>query len=202
MSDNSIPLADGAASADGSDPGPAPVQFRLKTLLSLTAAVSVAFAAMGRLSVVWAVALAWFLLLVAGHVAANAMQTRAVDHATPRRRRDATTPRCERSRDANEAGSATIDMQQACAPTTRLGSQARLGTGLTLIVGLGAIVGCVLGTALIFVHTRGELGRSAFFLAAISSAGIGAFLSFLAGSCAKVTSKAFREATTTADPQR
>ncbi len=191
MSDDFVPLAHDAVSADGSDPGPAPVQFSLKTLLSLTAAVSVAFAAMGRLSVVWAVALAWFLLLVAGHVAANAMQTRAVDHATPRRRRDAT-----------DAGSATIDMQQACAPTTRLGSQARLGTGLTLVVGLGAIVGCVLGTSLIFVHTRGELGLSAFVLAAISSAGIGAFLSFLAGSCAKVTSKAFREATTSADPQR
>lgn len=196
MSDDSIPLAHDAATADAAswdtgDPGPAPVQFRLKTLLSLTAAVSVAFAAMGRLSVVWAVALAWFLMLVAGHVAANAMQTRAVNHATQRRRRD-----------ANDASPATIDMQQACAPTTRLGSQARLGTGLTLIVGLGAMVGCVLGTALIFVHTRGELGLSAFFLAAISSAGIGAFLSFLAGSCAKVTSKAFREATKTADPQR
>ena len=196
MSDDSIPLAHDAAPADAAswdtgDPGPAPVQFRLKTLLSLTAAVSVAFAAMGRLSVVWAVALAWFLLLVAGHVAANAMQTRAVDHATPRRRRD-----------ANDADSATIDMQQVFAPTTRLGSRARLGTGTALVVVIGTIAGCCVGTTLVVLHTGGELGPAAFFLAAISSAGIGAFLSFLAGSCAKVTSKAFREATTTADPQR
>src|SRR5262245_56956956 len=66
------------------DAGPPPVQFGLKTMLAVTAAVSLACAAMGRLSAVWAVAVAWFLLLIATHVAANAMQTRAVDHASSR----------------------------------------------------------------------------------------------------------------------
>lgn len=174
------------------DVGPPPIQFRLKTMLAVTAAVSLAFAAMGRLSAVWAAAIAWFLLLIAAHMAASAMQTRATDHASSRLRR--------KPGPAREAE--RFDLQQACAPTTRLGSQARLGLGMAVTVGIGAAIGCVVGTTLIFFHNHGELGLPAFLLAAVSSTGIGAFLSFLAGTCANVISKAFREATTSADPRR
>jgi hypothetical protein len=174
------------------DAGPPPVQYRLKTLLALTAVMSLTFATMGRLSVVWAVALAWFLLLFAAHVAASAVQTRATEHTSSRLRRQA----------IGAPAAPPLDMRTACAPTTRLGSQTRLGLGMAMIVGVGAMIGCGVGTSLIFFHNRGELGPPAFLLAAISSTGIGAFLSFLAGTCAKATSKAFREATTSADPRR
>lgn len=174
------------------DAGPPPVQFRLKTLLAVTAALSLVFAAMGRLSAVWAASLAWFLLLVAGHMAAGAMQTHATMHTSSRLRRKA----------VGAPPVPKLDMRQACAPTTQLGSQTRLGWGMAITVGVGALLGCIVGTTLIFSHNRGELGVPAFGLAAISSTGIGAFLSFLAGTCAKSASKAFREATKTADPRR
>lgn len=174
------------------DAGPPPVQFRLKTLLALTAALSLVFAAMGRLSAVWAASLAWFLLLVAGHMAAGAMQTRATNHTSSRLRRKA----------LGALPAAELNVRQACAPTTQLGSQTRLGWGMAIIVGVGATFACVIGTALIFAHNRGELGVPAFLLAAVSSTGIGAFLSFLAATCLNAVSKSFREASKTADPWR
>lgn len=174
------------------DAGPPPIQFSLKALLAVTAAMSLAFAAIGRVSAVWAAAIIWFLLLVTAHVAASAMQTRATHHASSRLHRKSGAPHVAEP----------FDLRRASAPTTRLGSQTRLGLGMAVTIGVGAAIGCVVGTTLIYIHNHGELGPSAFLLAAVSSTGIGAFLSFLAGTCANVVSKAFREATTSADPRR
>src|SRR5688572_25880152 len=104
--------------AERRDPGPPPIQFRLKTLLAATAALSVVFAIAGRISSVWLAALVWFLLLAAAHVAASAMGTRASAHAPSRYRIGADRP----------TNIASGDPRDACAPTTRLGGSGSLGS--------------------------------------------------------------------------
>src|SRR5262245_33408178 len=88
------------------DPGPPPVQFRLKTLLIATSLVSVVFALAGRINVVCLAALIWFLLLAAAHVIATFMGTRASAHAPSRYRVGSDRP----------TTSTTHDPRQECAP--------------------------------------------------------------------------------------
>lgn len=197
MPDVSSPAAGGEvtppdATTERPDPGPPPVQFRLKTLLAATAVSCVVFALAGRLSGVGLAALIWFLALAAAHMAATVVGTRMSAHAPTRGVIGTDRP----------APIEPYDPRRDCAPTTRLGGNARLG--LTPWIGtlVGAVVGCGLGTTLVYLHTGGRLGWPGLALAAGSSAGIGAFLSFLAGSCAKVASRAWREATHTAEPRR
>lgn len=196
MLEVSSPAAAGVASSDApptrSDPGPPPLQFRLKSLLAATVVLSVVFALAGRLSVIGLTALVWFLTLVVAHMAATVVGTRVSAQAPTRSRFGTDRP----------ASIEPFDPLRDCAPTTRLGGHARLG--LTPWIGtlVGSVVGCGVGTTLVYWHTGGRLGWSGLLLAAGSSAGIGAFLSFLTGSCAKVTGRAWREAARTADPQR
>lgn len=177
--------------SDGGDPGPQPLQFRLRTLLATMAAVSVVLALAVRLDFVWATALVWFAVLVAAHVAANAMGTHSAAHA-PSRLRD-------EGRHASTRN--FVDPKAACAPTTQLGANRNLGWAPAVIVVVGAVVAGAVGTALVVMHNDGRLGWPAIVLAAISSMGIGAFLSFLTASCAKVTASAWREARRNGEPR-
>jgi len=185
-------IAGDGAAPERHDPGPPPVQFRLKTLLAAMVAFCVVFALAGRLSGVGAAALIWFLTLVAAHMAATAVGTRISSHAPTRLRGETSGP----------LPMEPFDPQRDCAPTTRLGGNARLG--LTPWIGtlVGAVVGCGVGTTLVSLHTGGRLSWPGLVLAAGSSLGIGAFLSFLAGSCAKVSSRAWREAARIGEPRR
>lgn len=180
--DDVAPLPEAEKTADI---GPPPLQFKLKSLLVVLSLTAVVFALVGRLSFVWGAALVWLLLLIAAHMAANAMGTHATAMAPSRSRRAADQP----------AGTDDVDIRNVVAPTTQLGHRARLGVPLFVVIGCGSLVGSIVGTTLIVLHNDGRVGWSGIVLAAISSAGIGAFLTFLAGSCAKVTTRALREAT-------
>jgi hypothetical protein len=168
------------------------MQFRLKTLLVATAVLCVVFALAGRLSGVGLAAMIWLLSLVAAHMAATVVGTRGSAHAPTRSNVGTDRP----------APIEPFDRLRDCAPTTRLGGNARLGATPWIGTVVGAVIGCGVGTTLVYLHTGGRLGWSGLMLAAGSSSGIGAFLSFLAGSCAKVWSRAIREASRTAEPRR
>jgi hypothetical protein len=172
--------------------GPPPLQFRLKTLFVVLSLLSVLFAVLTRVSLVWRVAVVWFALLVAAHVVANAMGTHAAASAPMR---------LPRTRD-DEMPGADGDLRAAFAPTTQLGSRAQFGIRFGAIVLIGAAIGCAVGTALVTLHNAGRLGWPALALAACSSAGIGAFLTFLAAGCAKVAARAMRQAASHADFER
>lgn len=171
--------------ADDHEPGPPPIQFRLKTLLAFTAIAAALFALLSRVSHVWAAVLIWVSILVAGHVVGNAVGTHGRERARTRRRSDD---------DRNLHAAAPIDPRAAAAPTTTLGRNEGLGLRLFILVGCGAVVGSLLGTTLVWFHTGGELSGSALLLAACSSAVVGAFLTFLALSFLQVWTKAWRAA--------
>jgi hypothetical protein len=166
------------------DPGPPPIQFRLKSLLLATAAMSVVFAAAGRLTGVWVVVLAWSLLLVAAHVVATVLGTQNAARAPSRRGGEP---------NRTESG-APVDTRSACAPTTRLSDNERLGWRLWCVTAGGAVVGCGVGTMLVALRDGDRLDWPALLLAAASSSGVGAFLTFLAAGCAKVAGRAWRQA--------
>jgi hypothetical protein len=162
------------------DDGPPPLQFSLKTLFVLTTLACAAFAVVSRLSMLGAVALVWLLLLMGAHVSGNAWGSRATARSTRRHK-----PGAE---GAGNPG------PLACAPQTHLGRQATLGLSMAVMVGVGAVIGSVVGLALIWRHNHGGLEPTGILLGAFSSAVIGAFLSFLACSCLKVSAKAIRQA--------
>lgn len=176
---------DPRAMPDDHDPGPPPIQFRLKTLLALTMIAAVLFALLSRVNSVWAAVLIWVSLLVAGHVVGNAVGTHGRERARTRRRSDD---------GLNLHSAAPADPRAAAAPTTTLGGNAGLGLRLFLLVGGGGIVGSLVGTTLVWLHNDRQLNGAALLLAACSSAVVGAFLTFLAASCLQVWSKAWRAA--------
>jgi len=167
------------------DPGPPPIQFGLKALLTATTIAALLFAVLSRVSGVWAAVVVWLSLLVAGHVLGNVMGTRAAAHVSGRRR------------DESELSTHTaepIDPHRAAAPTTPLGANAGLGLRVFILVGAGAVVGSLAGTAVLWIHNDRRLDLPALALAAFSSAVVGAFFTFLGTTCAQVISRAFRHA--------
>ncbi|MGC3968527.1 MAG: hypothetical protein QM775_14450 [Pirellulales bacterium] len=182
------------------DVGPAPLQFRLKTLLFVTAVAALLFAAMLRLSALWSAALLWTVLLVAGHVVANALGTRATARSPTLARRRAVLDFDVDAGEQHVLRSMEHDPRSAVVPTTRLGGNAGHGLVLATVVLLGATIGSVVGTILIWRHNDGRLDWSSFLLAALSSAVIGAFLTFLSATCFHVATRAWREASHTARP--
>lgn len=187
------------------DAGPAPLQFRLKTLLILTALAAGLFAALQRVSAPLGAVLIWSVLLVAVHVAANALGTHSAAQApTFARRRVANTGLEADDADGEsrfEQQSLESDPQAAIVPTTRLGGNAAHGTAIQHVIVFGAAVGSIVGTTLIWRHNRDGLDWSSFLLAACSSAVIGAFLTFLSATCFHVASRAWQEAARHASSQ-
>lgn len=184
------------------DDGPAPLQFRLKTLLVVTAVAAAIFAAMQRLSAVWSAALLWAALLVAAHVVANALGTHAAARSPTLARRRAMLADDPDAGEEHVLRSMEQDPRSALVPTTRLGGSAGHGMVLATIVVLGATIGSIVGTILIWHHNDGRLDGPRFMLAAFSSAVIGAFLTFLSATCFHVATRAWREASRTARPTR
>src|SRR5690349_7963308 len=78
------PLPEPKEQDGDADLGPPPVQFKLKSLLVALTLIALVFAVVGRVSFVWGAALVWMALLIAAHVAANAMGTRATAMAPTR----------------------------------------------------------------------------------------------------------------------
>jgi len=165
--------------------GPPPIQFSLKSLLVLTTLACAAFAVVSRLSLLGAVALVWLMLLMAAHVSGNAWGSRATARSTRRHLPHA----------GGTAAAGTGDVvPPPCAPQTHLGMQATLGHGMAVMVGVGAVIAAGVGLLLIWRHNQGGLGPTGVLMGALSSAGIGAFLSFLGCSCLKISVKALRQA--------
>ncbi|MBA4017938.1 MAG: hypothetical protein C0483_12240 [Pirellula sp.] len=177
---------------------PAPLQFRLKTLLILMGLAAGLFAALQRVSAPLGAVLIWSVLLVAAHVTASALGTHSTARApTFARRRAANAERGLDAADGEtrfERQALESDPQAAIVPTTRLGGSAANRSAVQNVIVFGAGVGSVVGTTLIWRHNHGGLDWSSFLLAACSSAVIGAFLTFLSATCFHVTSRAWREA--------
>lgn len=186
------------------DAGPAPLQFRLKTLLILMALAAGLFAALQRVSAPLGAVLIWSVLLIAAHVAANALGTHSAARApTFARRRVANTAIETDDADGEsrlEQQVLELDPQTAIVPTTRLGGNAAHGSAIQHVIACGAAAGSIVGTTLIWRHNRDGLDWSSFVLAACSSAVIGAFLTFLSATCFHVASRAWREAARHASP--
>jgi hypothetical protein len=183
-----IPPADEHASRKHSDEhetGPPPIQFGLKALLIATTLVALLLAVLTRVGGVWAAALIWVSLLVAGHVLGNVMGTRA------------TARMPSRNRETTELTAQTpepIDPCRAAAPTTPLGHNAGLGLRIFILVGCGGLVGSLVGTLILWLHNDRKLDLPALGLAAFSSAVVGAFLTFLTTTFFQIVSRAFRHA--------
>jgi len=171
--------------SDEHDTGPPPIQFRLKALLAVTTLAALLFAVLTRVSGVWAAAVIWFSLLVAGHVLANVMGTRATARM-PTRNRETTELTAQTSE--------PIDPRRAAAPTTPLGLTAGLGLRIFILVGCGGLVGSLIGTLVLWIHNNRSLDLPALALAAVSSAVVGGFLTFLATTFFQIVSRAIRHA--------
>lgn len=184
-----IPPADEHVSRKHSDEhetGPPPIQFRLKALLIATTLVALLLAVLTRVGGVWAAALIWVSLLVAGHVLGNVMGTRA------------TARMPARNRETTEFTAQTVepvDPRHVSAPTTPLGHTAGLGLRIFILVGCGGLVGSLVGTLILWLHNDRKLDLPALALAAFSSAVVGAFLTFLTTTFFQIVSRAFRHAT-------
>ena len=176
------------------DAGPAPLQFRLKTLLILMALAAGLFAALQRVSAPLGAVLIWSVLLIAAHVMANALGTRSTAHAPTFARRRTAIAENHDDEHHLEQQALESDPQAAVVPTTRLGGNAAHGSAIQHVIVFGAAVGSAVGTTLIWRHNRDGLDWSSFLLAACSSAVIGAFLTFLSSTCFHVTTRAWREA--------
>lgn len=174
---------------DAHEAGPPPIQFRLKALLIATTLVALLLAVLTRVGGVWAAALIWVSLLVAGHVLGNVMGTRATARMPARSRE--TTETTEFTAQTVEP----IDPRHVAAPTTPLGLTAGLGLRIFILVGCGGLVGSLVGTLILWLHNDRKLDLPALALAAFSSAVVGAFLTFLTTTFFQIVSRAFRHAT-------
>lgn len=147
------------------------LQFRLKTLLITVALCSVAFAVMTWIGAVWSMVLLFFVFLIVGHVAGNAIGTRLRD-GRPKRSPPKQPP--------------TTGVVNPAPPkageTPRLGESSSLHR-VAFVSTLAGGAGGVLAGRWIFIQIdHGQLGVADWTLALISFAVIGGFFAFLASS--------------------
>ena len=146
------------------------LQFRLKTLLIAVALCSAAFAVMAWIGAFWSMVLLFFVALIAGHVAGNAIGTKLRD-GRPKR-------------PPPEQMSATATQRPCVAAETppRLGTTASLHR-VTLISTLaGCAAGALTGRMIFLQVDHGQLRAADWALALVSFAVLGGFLAFLASS--------------------
>ena len=175
---------------DVSEPSPRPFQFGLRTMLIAVAACGVLFAIMQQVGLVWSVAIGWFLMLAAAHVAANACGSRS--RRAPGERSSGGGASLNDS-DARPNSSGT-SAELAFAPATRLRQSTRLGRAMFAVTGVGAIVGSTGGVTLLTLVNWGRIGASGIIVGGISCAILGALLGFLTSTFLGVSLRALREA--------
>jgi hypothetical protein len=149
----------------------------LRALFGLVAIAAVICFVATTVSVLWAVIVGWFLLLVVGHVLGNWLGT------TIRSR--PTTP--------EQAAERPADKPVVFAPTGRLWHHVILGRAMFVSAGMSALVGCVLG--IVFVLGRPQQPSwTGLLVAATSAAVLGGLLGFLVSAFLSVGLCALHEA--------
>lgn len=159
-------------------------------MLLAVAACAVLFAIMHQAGPLWSVAIVWFLMLAAAHVAGNAYATRA-RHAPGELSRD--NPSTENEADPRPKCTAT-GTERDFAPATRLRQSTRLGWLMFALTGVGAIAGCIVGVTLLTLVNWGPIGASGVIVGGISCAVLGALLGFLTSTFLGVFLRAWSEA--------
>jgi hypothetical protein len=145
-------------------------QFRLRTMLLMVTLCGAACAVMHAIGPVWSAILCFMLLLAAMHVLGNAIGTRLRDDATANAATDA--------RDRPNCPPAVL------APThvKRLAQRAPLGRWIGVLSAVGLVAGGTLG-GLLF---SGQVTPAGAVVGTMSSAVLGGFAAFLAGSFLRV----------------
>jgi hypothetical protein len=155
-----------------------PFQFRLRTMLLTVTLCGAACAVMNAIGPVWSVIFCFFVLLAAMHVLGNAIGTRLRDDAT-----------------ANAAIHA--EDRPVCPPSLavparskRLAQHAPLGRWIGVSTAIGLMAGGTLGGILY----SGRATPAGATVGTISSAVLGGFAAFLAGSFLRVSLSALWQA--------
>lgn len=169
-----------------------PPQFGLRTLLAGVAVCSMLLAAGRFLGPAGAVLLAWFVVLAAAHILANAWGTRAARRCAGRKERDV------RGDDALPLGVDPIGLaaphEARQASPSHLSMTARHGGGTIAIVVAGAIAGAAAGCAAFSSITLGNPAWLGMLVGALSSGILGGLGGFLGSGFLRVGMTAAGEA--------
>ncbi len=161
-----------------------PLQFRVRSALAAIVALSVLFAVMQAVGPMWAVVIAWSLLLIAAHVVGNAWGA----HSKDAYRQSSLQP-LDYAHSADQLRAVMLAEQPK-----RLLKNTRpswLVMALTLV---GAAVGGTLGTTILAAMYFGTVGNEAIALGGTSAAIIGGFVGFLIATFATIMARAMHEA--------
>ncbi len=151
------------------------LQFRLKTLLIAIALCSAAFALMAWIGAVWSIVLLFFVALIAGHVAGNAIGTKL------RGKRPKRPPPGPMS-NAKPTSSAATKKERSAADPPRLGTKASLHRMAIVATLAGSVAGALAGRVIFLQDDGGQLRTADWVLILVSFAVLGGFFAFLASS--------------------
>ena len=182
-----------ATPADTAAEPPRPFQFGLRSMFAGVAVLSVLFAVMGALGMVWSVILVWFLLLVVAHVTANAWGTRAGRRGA--RSQPVDVPD-ERLVPLRHPGHLTFE------GAARLRETKRPGWPMFVVTAAGALSGGALASTALMLLSLERAGYAGVVVGAISAAAVGGFLGFLASSFLDVAGHAWQEAAQAGAPPK
>jgi len=175
-----------------------PWQFGIRGLLLLTLGASVVFAVMRLFGPLGQVAIGWILVMAVGHVWATVTGSHL-----RRKRRTSFLTRV----DDSPATSARLPKEQVQIaiertrqPATRLSQQSRLGLEVRYSIYVGAVVGGIVGSALLLAAYHEQGVFVGVLIGGGSAAVIGGFFGFMASSCYIVARTAWREASESASP--
>lgn len=160
---------------DSEAPGsPLPLlQFRLRTLLIAVALCSAAFALMAWIGAVWSIVLLFFIALIAGHVAGNAIGTKL---RGDRPKRPPPAPKSE----------TTENPCAAAEDPPRLGSMESLHRMASVMTFAGGAGGALAGRIIFSQDDGSQLRTADWVLILVSFAVLGGFVAFLASSFIQV----------------
>lgn len=176
--------------ARDSDGRPCPFQYGLRTMFAGVALLSVLFAVMDAVGIVWSVVLVWFLLLAVAHVTANAWGTKTGRRVVPMPDDDAV--QCPPF--SEPQGMVTFG------DAARLRQTTRLGWPLIVLTAVGACAGGGLALAALMLLSLSRVGYAGVAVGTLSAATVGGFLAFLASSFVEVAGRAWQEAARGATP--
>ncbi len=173
-----------AASADDLPGLPRPFQYRLRTMFAAVAILSMLFAVMDAVGMVWSVVLVWFLLLAVAHVTANAWGSRTRERAVAVRTDD--TQRIPPSLESPRL----VPWGDAA----RLRQTTRLGWPMIALTVAGALAGGALASTALMLLSHPRVGYAGVVVGTLSAATVSGFLAFLTSSFVEVAGRAWQEA--------
>ena len=163
---NDMERQTGESATGSAKPGLNPPQFRLSTMLTVTALVCFALALAKIIHPMLSGVMALGLFLVFAHIAGNVLGTQlkhSSRHAQPLEGRHQPSPACTEKR---------------VAPATRLRYRAQLGWGTVIASSFGALVGGIGGGWLLWWSLNGDASIPSMALGVISCGVLGGFWGF------------------------